>query len=300
MRSFTPEQEKERKDFIRRCIENDARRFEGETYIDTVTEITGTAYTDDGLPEHTFDMYEPAGGAAREDEAFILIHGGAFVYGTNILDKRYGYYLADKSGLKVANVNYRLLPDTDITGSIRDIVTCITFLHDNYGIKKIYVTGDSAGGYLALATTLCYADSRFRESIGIKVCEDIEAGPAGLVCGVYRMEKNIFPGVYLAPSDEEGALPDHMYDLGEAVKAADPASLQFVLVTGEDDYLREDSFYMKKICDEAGIKAKLFNYDSTPERAMQHVFPIAHAFWPESQEVIEYIARSAVNGRVGV
>lgn len=289
--------DQQRLDFIARCISNDSKRYPNDIYPEGVGQTIGIPYIDDGTAEHTLDIYECREVAAAEDEMIVVVHGGAFVYGTNTLDKCYGTYLARYSGMRVANVNYRLVPDTDIRGSIEDILTSISFLHDNYGIKKVHITGDSAGGYLALITTLVIVCGQIREDLDLKVCEGIEAGPAGLICGVYRMEKDTFPAVFFTPNGE--VLPDYMYDLTEAVRISGSDTPPLVLVTGENDYLREDSRVMSRVCEEIGIVNRFFDYPNADGREMQHVFPIAHAYWPESQEVIRFISDCAVRGTIG-
>lgn len=295
MRQSREQIEKERIDFINRCTEHDRDRLLTEPFPDSaLVKEDGASYAGDDLAEHRYDLYIPAEGPRLCDEAFILIHGGAFVYGTSLLDKRYGMYLAARSGLMVFNLNYRLLPDTGICGSIEDICRGVSFISEKYNIRKIHVTGDSAGGYLALATVLCHRPGRFAEELKIAVNKDVTAVSAGLICGVYLLDKESFPGALFEKEEE---LPDHMYDLCAAAARSDMPPM--VLITGEGDYLREDSLRLKKICDEAGIRAELLDYKAVPGRDMHHVFPVSDPTWPESCDAIEAISACALSESAG-
>lgn len=111
----------------------------------------------------TFDLYVPDSDPNEKIAGlFIIIHGGAWTGG----DKNYhfnleynltqslvlGDYIPGKYW--VANLNYRLYPDTGIDGQIADIQTAIkkifSELNDaSISMPSIYLAGHSAGGYFS-------------------------------------------------------------------------------------------------------------------------------------------------------
>jgi len=84
------------------------------------------------------------------------------------LNKLYGYHLA-KKGFIVFNLNYRLASDdTKVPGQIRDVVSAIHWIGENLDAfpadkESIHITGESAGGVLALMAALISKSERLGE-----------------------------------------------------------------------------------------------------------------------------------------
>lgn len=107
------------------------------------------------------DIYSPENDSEKKRCAILLFHGGSFRNGSRETYYKMAAELA-KRGYVVIPVDYRLRdnPQEDYNGTIRDAVedgaaaVQWTAIHaTEYGIdsQKIFVGGDSAGGYLALA-----------------------------------------------------------------------------------------------------------------------------------------------------
>ena len=89
----------------------------------------------------------------------VLIHGGAWLFGTRYQLHWYGSRLA-RAGYVAASINYRMLPMYPFPYCIHDCKAAVRWLRlhaDEYGIdpERIAAFGNSAGGHLAglLATT---------------------------------------------------------------------------------------------------------------------------------------------------
>lgn len=275
--------EEERRKFIEDCLTYDTPRLASETYPEgvEVSEIT----VGDGL---SMEIYTTAG--SKEDEIFLLIHGGAFVYGSRRLDKCFGMHLSRASGIAVANTDYTLLPDTDLRGQLCEIMRTVDLLASS-GKKVIHTVGDSAGGYLALITALLINSEDARNACEVSLQGDVRAGSANLICTMYKTSEDTFPGIYF---DKEGRMPSFIYDLSKVLdRDTCPPT---VIVTGDLDFLHEDDRELYGIMKEKGIEVKFYDAVSEGERQMYHVYPISSPTWPEGKHVIEMISDNA-NGR---
>lgn len=102
------------------------------------------------------DLYLP-GNRSSDTRIVILIHGGGWSGG----DRSELGFLAQglkQRGFAVANINYRLSPQSDDNYKMQldDLSTLQKFLNDkatfyNYDPQKMYITGHSAGAHLALS-----------------------------------------------------------------------------------------------------------------------------------------------------
>lgn len=107
----------------------------------------------------TMDIYTPETGKENYP-VIVMYHGGGWLINNNSIMDQSAQYLAEYGEYVVCNVNYRLLGDLDNSTTLNEII------EDAYGAllwvkshvaqyqgnpKKITVTGDSAGGHLAIA-----------------------------------------------------------------------------------------------------------------------------------------------------
>ena len=277
--------EAERKTFIKNCIGFDTPRLESETYPDGLDNEFDLEYSA-GL---TMDIYTPQ--AAREGHAFLLVHGGAFVYGHKELDKCFGMHLALKSGIRVVNINYTLMPDNDLHGLLSQIMKAVRFIQERLHIEHIHTVGDSAGGYLSLITSMLLNSEVMRKECGLDAHISATADSANMICGLYKTSPRTFAGIYF---DREGKMPSYIYDLSKAVTRF--GCPRAVLVTGDKDFLEKENIGFEKFLKDAGIPVKFMDAVSADGRDMFHVYPIANPTWPEGEKTIQMISDNA-NGR---
>jgi len=86
---------------------------------------------------------------AQKGAAIIHAHGGWFNLGTAQAYRNFVGHIALNAGADAFIPDYRLAPEDPFPASIRDLEACYRGLADN-GFDKIALTGDSAGGNLAL------------------------------------------------------------------------------------------------------------------------------------------------------
>jgi monoterpene epsilon-lactone hydrolase len=85
----------------------------------------------------------------RSDEAILHLHGGWFNLGTANAYRHLVAHISASVGAKVFVPDYRLAPEHPFPAAIEDVLACYRGL-DEKGIRRVAVTGDSAGGNLAL------------------------------------------------------------------------------------------------------------------------------------------------------
>jgi acetyl esterase/lipase len=92
----------------------------------------------------------------RRQPALLWIHGGGYVMGTAAQDDRICRRFADRLGIVVAAVDYRLAPDHPFPVPLHDCYDALTWLAHQPEVDptRVAVGGASAGGGLAAALTL--------------------------------------------------------------------------------------------------------------------------------------------------
>jgi acetyl esterase/lipase len=124
----------------------EARQFfdalmEGVTPRDDVTFESATVGNVPGLWVH------PA--SSRSDEAILHVHGGWFNAGSATPYRHLVGHIAARAGTKAFVPDYRLAPEHPFPAAVDDVLATYRGMSDS-GIRRIAVTGDSAGGNLAL------------------------------------------------------------------------------------------------------------------------------------------------------
>ena len=247
------------------CVIADTPRLEAEVLPRDVNVQKDLPYIDDGSEEHLLDVYYTPD-HKKIGECFFLIHGGAFVYGFKELDKNFGMRLAKASELPVVNINYTVMPKSNMMQIIDEIDKAIDYVKTRFGFKGFHFVGDSAGGYLATLSGI-----RCKETISVSS-----------ICGCYRNDRNDFPGALFAREGEE--IPEYLYDL--TTKADRLKELKVALITGSKDFLRPDNIELSKLLDDCIF----YDAEDCDGREMFHVFPIAHPEWPEGEKTLEIIS----------
>lgn len=153
------------------CDKSDKKRMATQTPPENVVKVKDIPYIDDGNPYHKFDVFYPEGKIAKEGLPVIIdIHGGGWMYATKDLNEYYCMELA-KKGYCVFSLSYRLVPDVTVNEQIKDCTEALAFIRANIkdypaNKKTVMLTGDSAGGQLALYSTILNNNPDAREIFG--------------------------------------------------------------------------------------------------------------------------------------
>ncbi len=85
----------------------------------------------------------------RSDEAIVHLHGGWFNLGSAKAYRHLVGHIAARAGARAFIPDYRLAPEHPFPAATDDVLACYRGLAGN-GVRRIALTGDSAGGNLAL------------------------------------------------------------------------------------------------------------------------------------------------------
>lgn len=284
--------EKNRLNFIKNCTVFDTPRLENEVYPAECRTEMDIEYKH-GQKPLKLDIYTPFNCYGAK-ECFILIHGGAYVYGFKKLDQNFGMHLAIKANIPVVNVDYTLMPDSDLSQVINEIFAAINFVCGRYGFKKIHTVGDSAGGFLAYIVAMATRSRHIRHGLWVFEKPRAIAESAGMICPGIENKPKEFPGYYFEKKMEEKSaqrLPDYAYDL--KLLAERDQDLRVCVIAGEDDFLLKQNLEFKELVP----NVVFYEGMNDGELKCHHVFPIAHPEWPQSVKAIELLAENAVGRR---
>jgi acetyl esterase/lipase len=115
-----------------------------------------------GHPDVAFELIGRREGR-RNRPAIIHIHGGGFILGRASDSTALCQSLADEFDCVVANVDYRLAPETTFPGPMEDCYAVLAWVHDQADVLgadpgRVAVMGASAGGGLAAMVAIAARD----------------------------------------------------------------------------------------------------------------------------------------------
>ncbi len=101
------------------------------------------------------------------DRILLHIHGGAFAFGS--LDTHRGLlnYLFKQGNFDVISSEYSLTPEASYPVALNQIEAIYHYLRNTFPNKKIFLSGDSAGGNLATALTLRLLEKKAKLPDGV-------------------------------------------------------------------------------------------------------------------------------------
>ncbi len=98
--------------------------------------------------------------SSRSDEAVLHLHGGWFHAGSATAYRHLVAQIAARAGAQAFVPEYRLAPEHPFPAAVDDTASVYRGIVGR-GIQRVAVTGDSAGGNLALVLASCVSDDTF-------------------------------------------------------------------------------------------------------------------------------------------
>jgi epsilon-lactone hydrolase len=102
-------------------------------------------------------------GAARPGRTVVHFHGGGYCVGSPRLARAWAAHLSAASASQVVLPRYRLAPEYPYPAALDDARAAVTALLGETGPASVVVSGDSAGGGLALSVLLALREDGHQE-----------------------------------------------------------------------------------------------------------------------------------------
>jgi monoterpene epsilon-lactone hydrolase len=238
----------------------------------------------DGVPA----MWAVPKGSA-EDRVVLCFHGGGYVTASMYTHRKLYGHLAKAIGCRALIPHYRRAPEHVHPAPVDDAVTAYKWILDQ-GItpQHIALTGDSAGGALAVTTLLRARERNLpmpAATMPLSPWVDMEMTGESLVSNRERdvlVQKEVVEIMAMTFLGDGGDRRDPLANpLYADLKGLPPMYIQ----VGGDETLLDDSRRLAERAREAGIEVTL---DIFPE--MQHVFHFAAGYAPEADDAIRKLA----------
>lgn len=256
-------------------------------YADSLEKRIGVSYVFDGTPAQVFDIYY-ADKAVRRDAVLIDIHGGFYVAGKRQNNRGFASVFL-KEGYDVVLVEYRVNDGTlDVSAGLSDCAAALDYLASEaraLGLNKgrMFLTGDSAGGHLALYMAEGAEDSSV--PIRPKVFK-----PRGVLlnCPAYDFASFAEAGNfskeakawYLGPRYEDKAWMQSLSPRTFIGSYTGP----LLVSTCTKDFIRGQSLLLREDCDSLS-RAVEFVDIASDDKKVGHVHNVVNQALPESREV---------------
>ncbi|MER7454407.1 alpha/beta hydrolase [Nocardia beijingensis] len=236
------------------------------------------------------EIIRPAGASrALRHGAVLYMHGGGFAICNTRSHRPVAASLARRTGLPVINVEYRQLPRTRISDSVRDCLVAYRWLlRHGADPARIVFAGDSAGGYLTFATALLAVESGLPGPaglVGLSPLLDLDYGAKRDYVNVARdpyIPLSALEAVVRIGAEVDGALDPILSPVNAALSALPPV----LLVAAEDEVLRFDSELMAQRLTAAGVPNALELW-----RGQVHAFMSIAPNLPESRAALARVAQ---------
>ncbi|OTA27603.1 esterase [Alloscardovia macacae] len=286
---------------------------------DAVSVMRDVAYVSSAegtsLSEQMLDVYRPAGVATEHPLPVILdFHGGGLYYGSKENNACRDMRLAEK-GFAVVNANYRLVPEVSFPTQLQDAMRALVWIRDHadeYGfdLENVFVTGDSAGGALALYLCAANSSAALAGALGLGAVGGVNGASGassvssvsgvdvrGLVVtsGMFRLTGGVHAtalsyygeGYFQTPRDH--ILMKPYLDLDKLIVDAGASFPPVFMMTSVEDFIADNTYELARIFHARHRDHALKVWPRGRERALGHVFHIVQAGDPSARQASEAI-----------
>lgn len=227
---------------------------------------------------------------AHEDRVLLCSHGGGYVTGSMYTHRKVYGHFAKAIGCRALIVHYGRAPENVHPGPVDDMVKAYGWLlRSDIRPHQIALTGDSAGGALAITTML-----RARErglplpaaSMPLSPWCDMEAGGSTFQTNAEKDVLVSAPIIQTMANTFLGPDGDPKHPLANPLRADLAGLPPLYIQVGADETLLDDSRRLTAAAREAGVDVTL---EEEPE--MQHVYHFLAGVAPEADAAIARLAR---------
>ena len=277
------------------CDKSDKKRMSTQTPPENVVKVKDIPYIDDGNPYHKFDVFYPEGKIAKEGLPVIIdIHGGGWMYATKDLNEYYCMELA-KKGYCVFSISYRLVPDVTVNEQIKDCTEALAFIRANMkdypaNKKTVMLTGDSAGGQLALYSTILNNNPDAREIFGT-VDTKLNIKCLLLTSPVTYAKSGGWFSIYTKKmwgKDYETKSTYNYMDLNEIMELANDMPPTYFITSSGDTLAHDQTVNAYNYFADKGYECEIEDFtDLKDGKKLPHVFSVLDPFDEYGQKAID-------------
>jgi acetyl esterase/lipase len=263
-------------------LKEERKEFESLGHIYPVQ--TGVNITHEviaGVPAYWFTP-EYMGG----NEVVIFLHGGGYIYGSIESHRAMVSHIAKAIERKILLVEYSLAPEHPFPAALNETVAVIQELVHTLPDFQFSIMGDSAGGNLAMSTTLKLKSLNAQPALYqvlISPWLNMEA-----VYPSYAKNEKLDPiitkdfveyaaGLYAAGHDLKDPLISPVH--GD-FKGVGPT----LILVGAHEVLTDDSVFLYEALEKAGVLSELKIYEGA-----DHVWPLVDIHSERSKEALDEI-----------
>lgn len=232
--------------------------------------------------------------AHTKKHVILYCHGGGYSTGSSLYARSLTSKLAASTSMEVLCFDYRLAPEFPYPAAIEDAMKAWNYLMlQGYGARDVIVTGDSAGGNLALALTLKLKEEGRLLPRGLVLLSpwtDLTSSGKSFqtkaevdpVLNKEYMEKII--QAYVGQEDVTNPMISPLFGDFEGFP---PTYIQ----VGENEILLSDALRLQKAMAEAGVSVKLDRFVGMWHVFQMSPFKMAYEAMEKNAEFIYDICR---------
>lgn len=220
------------------------------------------------------------------DQVLLYLHGGGFVFGLTPPHLQMGAYLAQKMGMRILMVDYRVAPEYPFPAALDDCVTAYLWLLDQgISAKNIVVAGDSAGGNLTVTMLMKLRDSGISLPAAAACLSPVTDLSNKINLGKEFKDPLLHPKAMKFFHEAYGAHNDLRNPLISPVFGNLRGLPPLLVHAGEDEILREDAVRIASLAKSVDVDVRLEIYPR-----MWHVWQLNLAL-PQTIQSLSDIAQ---------
>lgn len=273
--------------FWNKVDKQDMKRIASQTKPCGITECNDIRYMEGGSWEHLLDVYYP-NSTNSPLPVIIDIHGGGWMYGKKHINKYYCMKLSER-GYVVVNINYSLVPDVNVEAQLNECQNALLWVKNNISnyfgnTEKIFLTGDSAGGFLAAYSSLLNSSPELCKLFGTTGA-NIKLNAVALTSPACFLEpKNLFDFHNKAVLKNSN-LKEYMNIDKVLSKGNIPPC--FIVTSSGDVITKSASQKLYKLLEDNRVKTELMYWEKTNGVDLPHVFSVIDPFSNPDQKTID-------------
>jgi acetyl esterase/lipase len=197
-------------------------------------------------------------------------------------------------GYVVFNVSYRLVPDVTVVEQLQDCASALQWISENMSnypcdMQNIMLTGDSAGGQLAVYSTILSQSQELRNVFGT-VNPNINVTSLLLTSPVSYMKNSGYFSLYTAPCWGSNYKNSELYNymnLDEVIDYATNMTPTFFITSSGDTLANKQTHRAYDLFKSKGIKCDIIDFaKSDYNKSLPHVFSVLYPFDDYSVDAI--------------